>query len=366
MAPVYDSCTVDGQELWRFRTQIQVFQGKAPYKYSRYLWLTKEDATCDEPLFRYLKDRSRNSPAGKPKIPTPPDGNEWFVNIIPDVSWQPIRDYLEALKNVVTPPLGSIKRKYNQRASSVDASIHKYRSRKQIASGVPVVREEMSAEMVVDTTTSNALPTSANLSLDSAPMVIESNDILNGMVIESATSNKISPNSAMSTYLLSANAGTMRKNWNDLKHRRQIFIQAVMTEGIKEMWRQLAPGHSISELVEVLSGSDIDTSHDKVVTKALRYAYANSIDTKNKELQVQLLSIFASEKDMNRKKLADLFGVTDIAYKSFRNADFHARNHGAGEVVEEVVHERNVENKIEIRKLFVDYLIDQGIMTYII
>jgi hypothetical protein len=58
MAAIYQSRIWKGKEEWRSRTKIKVIKGISPLLISPYLWLSKKDATDDEPLFRFLKDSS--------------------------------------------------------------------------------------------------------------------------------------------------------------------------------------------------------------------------------------------------------------------------------------------------------------------
>mmetsp|Transcript_22718 Transcript_22718/g.21942 ORF Transcript_22718/g.21942 Transcript_22718/m.21942 type:complete len:147 (+) Transcript_22718:106-546(+) len=127
MAAIYNNRTWNGKEEWRFRTKIKVIKGSSPFRYTPYLWSSKKDATDDEPLFRFLKDKSRISPIYKPKIPNAPHNNEWFVTITPNNDWQSIRDYLQSQKGIVTPPATN-KKRYLSTKNNVDET---YKNKKR-------------------------------------------------------------------------------------------------------------------------------------------------------------------------------------------------------------------------------------------
>jgi hypothetical protein len=118
MAATYESRMVNGEQQWRLRTKISVINGISPFVWSPYLWPSLENATDDEPLFRYMRDRSRMFPSNRPKIPMPPHDKEWFVSITPDHNWQEIRNYLESDINMVTPA-ANFKSKYNSKKDNV-------------------------------------------------------------------------------------------------------------------------------------------------------------------------------------------------------------------------------------------------------
>jgi hypothetical protein len=344
MATVYESRTVGGNEEWRFRTKILVKDGKALHKYSPYLWSSKDSATRDEPLFRYLHDRFRISPVGRPKIPSPPHGDEWFVSILPNDSWQPIREYLLSLVNIVTPPSDSIKkRKYQNRAGAIGASITKcYRKRDQKATGVLVVQEESSIEMVVDTAASKVTSsTSASLpSVQVAP-------------------DKLSSSTALANYIESKDAGKMRKTFGELKPRRQAFLQNVLVDAVKGIWKEFSHKNSLRELQECLVNTELDFDSNSLAVIGIRNSYQIALKNNNKCLMEQILSMFCLNKEMTITKLSNLMGLV-ISYSMYRNASHHAQTYGPGAIVVAAASHRNVELKYEIIEALVEYCIEQG------
>jgi hypothetical protein len=87
--------------------------------------------TDDEPLFRYMRDRSRIFPSNRPKIPMPPHDKVWFVSITPDHNWQEIRNYLESDINMVTPA-ANFKRNYNSKQDNVCETYKNSERRKNV------------------------------------------------------------------------------------------------------------------------------------------------------------------------------------------------------------------------------------------
>jgi hypothetical protein len=119
------------------------------------------------------------------------------------------------------------------------------------------------------------------------------------MVVDNETSNVISPSSAITKCFL---AGPMRKYFDDLKPRSLKNYQWLITQGITELWAHLAPNRSISDLIKCLDGIVLDSCHDKLVVNCMRSAYANAVDKKDKELQLQFLSVFSIQQKMTRKR----------------------------------------------------------------
>jgi hypothetical protein len=138
------------------------------------------------------------------------------VTITPNNDWQPIRDYLQSQKGMVTPPATNKKKRLSKK-NNVDET-YKRKKRNKRVPVVEVVSEELSN---INTTPNEVLS-------------IPASTISNEMDIESATSNKRSPSSWMIEYVESVKGTVMRnKIFTNLKRRRQIFVQGVMTEGIK-------------------------------------------------------------------------------------------------------------------------------------
>jgi hypothetical protein len=165
MAAKYCSRVVDGKEEWLLRTKYKTRNGSI-WGFTPHLWSTELDATNDEPLYRYYMDSSRKTHTGisiLPKIPTPPNGMEWFKTLKPDANWQCIRNYLESQRNIITPPV-TTKRKYLHRKDSIENNKTKYRKRNKNKTEVPVIQEEASIEMVIDTATSNVISSSSVIS----------------------------------------------------------------------------------------------------------------------------------------------------------------------------------------------------------
>lgn len=343
MAAIYEMRIVDNGEQWRFRTKLKVIQGSSLYKYSPYLWSSKEDATYDEPLFRYLKDKSRISPIGKPKIPNPPQGNEWFVTIKPNDDWQEIRDYLESEKNMVTPS-AIAKRKYSKTKDTFDET-HKNIKRNKIVSSVEVVVDKTSNVMEIEITPPNALIVASS----------SSSSIASGQL----GLDRLSPSSAITKYLDGMDAGTMRKSFTNVKPRRQLFVQGVVVNAVKLIWKKMSPQNSLRELQTCLTNTDLDVNQNTLVVDCIKNTFENALKSKDKELMIQILSIFTYKKEITITKLSNILGFV-ISYGMFRSASHHAQNYGPGVVVENYICPRNEEKKINIIEEYVSYLIGQG------
>jgi hypothetical protein len=368
MAATYDSRMVNGEQQWRLRTKISVLKGSSPFVWSPYLWLSLDNATNDEPLFRYMRDRSRIFPSNRPKIPEPPYGKEWFVSITPDHNWQEIRNYLESDINMVTPAANS-KRKYKCKKDNVSETYKNSERRKEVPKFFIIDFLKDLADEIVDKKEIGKVWNGIEWESNGIEIVIAPPIALLGQFIESSTSaslpsvqiapDKLSSSTALANYIESKDAGKMRKPFQELKPRRQAFVQNVIVDAVKGVWKEISPKNSLSELQACLANTELDFDNNSIAVIGIRNSYQIALKNNNKSLMEQILSMFCLNKEMTITKLSNLMGIV-ISYPIYRNASHHAQTHGPGAIVAAAVCHRNVELKYEIIEALVEYCIEQG------
>lgn len=314
---------LDGK--FSFKTRVVTRNG-IEQKILPYLWHSEEEAKNDVELYKYLKKDPRvRKKNNEPDIPENVLDKTWFENVKPDDSWNIIRDFLNP-NDIPTIAVVTIKKRKYEKISN---QVH-YRS-------------ELNKKYNYVTT---AL----------FPKLIEDN-----ILVQAEIRNQITTSSAIANILDNAGVGPMRKAFTAVAPRRQQLIKETMVKTFKEIWFQIAPNQSMEQFFACISNTFLDINHDTFIVECMKTAYANASVNNDRELQIQYLSLFTNRKEVTITKLSAILGVS-IPYKMFRNASYHAKNYGPGKIIEKSFSPRNVEKKIEIIEMFVDYLIKQGII----
>lgn len=259
-----DSFTFRGGR-WCFRAKITTHKGTefaSPYA----LWETKEDAERDFDLFVWYK--SRKSPDA-PSIP-PPRG-EWFKSLLPDESWNAIREHLSK-HGQAKPP------KKRKRTASIEVK----RRKQTIALVAPSVELEKSVEVSIETTLTN-------------------NDMLRKLI----------------------GGSVMRKPYSTLCDRRQSAVDASVMGVIRLCWDYLAPKQPYEELVKCIDSVFTISDMNTAMRESIQLAYKLAGQRNNREHKIQILSTFMLQKDITKSKLELMMGE-DISARKYQHAKHHA------------------------------------------
>jgi hypothetical protein len=86
-----------------------------------------------------------------------------------------------------------------------------------------------------------------------------------------------------------------------------------------------------------------------LATESIKASYALAVEQKDKEVMLQILSMFVQNPNATRKNVSLLVGaIPEISREKYRNAQFHATTCGPGTPLEKICHPRLVEDKIRI------------------
>ena len=279
--------------MWTFYAKVRLKTGFKHQRPAR-LWNSKEDAERDVKLFIWY---SSIRDVGDPHIPHP--RGSWFKTMLPDASWDHIRDFLNDRGDIQYP---NKKRKFSSIAVSDDIK-RKHRAEAEAK------KKRLEAEV--------ALP----------------------------LPNKVP---------------VMRKKFSELSVRKQKDVRNSMKKKMEKEWALISPTYP-EELGNCMQEINFITEKSSE-NEAFANAYKLASEKKDEEKKTVLLSNFILQKNMSKVKLSKIVGM-EVSSRKYTSAKYHAMLYGPGQSAEVIVHKRGAAVKRAIVKRFVEFLMECGVKT---